>query len=136
MMYYVNIQKVGCKSMKKAHRRVYDHYEHEGMVVMGYYDNDKPIGVKREHPILVPIEQRLHEIVREYINSGAYSRITVTIPNDCGHDKKVFEWRMSESVKVKRTKSHAEYTAKRNELKAEIARLQAELKALDEEWYS
>lgn len=135
MTYYVNVQKIGSKSMRIAYNRVHTHYAYDGMVCMGYYDNDKPVGVTRTQPILVPVEQRLQEIVTGYINSGAYSRITVTIPKDHGHAEKVYEWRMdSEKVQVQGM-GYAEYQRKRKALKAQIKALEAQVAALDEEWY-
>lgn len=80
-------------------------------------------------------KQKALEIVREMQNSGAYSRIAVTEFTENGENK-IFDWSMPATIESKQRKSHAEYTAKRKALKAEIARLQAELKALDEEWYS
>jgi hypothetical protein len=91
MQYFINVKKVGTKYMHKAYRRVRTYFDTD-MVCMGYYDSDKPVGVKREHPILISVEQRMKEILTECITSGKFTRITVTIPNDVGRDTKIFEW--------------------------------------------
>lgn len=132
-MYYINLQKVNCKSMKQIANRV---VVFDGMVRIGFFSGGSVGGVKREKGTLVSVEQRMTEIVTEYINSGLYSRITIDHAIEEGGKKtKVFDWRMNTEVVQAQKEKYDEYKSKRDALKAQIEALEAQVKELDRKWY-
>ena len=121
MMYIVKSVKIGCKSFGIRKRISID----SNGIAHKFCGGDGCVtGI-----------QLALDCVREMQNSNAHSRIAVyewTAENET----KIFDWSMCGAEQEKQKKSHAEYTAKRNALKAEIERLKAELKELDNDWYS
>lgn len=75
-------------------------------------------------------------IVRKLQESGAHKRIVVYKCNDGSYTNKskIFDWYMEAEAEKVQSIGYAEYKQKRDELKAKIKALQAELAELDKTW--
>lgn len=116
--YFVYAQKVGTKSFGG---KPWHFVANDGIVVLY---SEKYVGTE--------VKSAITKHVNELQESGAYSRIIVK--ND--ERKIIYDWRMEGEKLNVQQKSRGEYMRKRNELKAQIAELKAQLKALDDEWYN
>lgn len=116
--YWIFAQKVGTKSLGGKPISV---YAIDGVVAYGSHKGED-------------VKTRVATIVKDLQDSGTYSRVAV---KNAESEKRgyIYDWKMEVETLQVMGMGYAEYKRKRNELKAQIKALEAQIAELDKEWY-